>query len=254
VVAEQPLFPGGTAVSGLSVYPWEAADGICGGSPHMHLACTEAYVTVSGSGAVQTLTAAGCQETPLTAGTVVWFGPGTIHRAVNHDGNLRVVVVMQNSGLPEAGDAVFTFPPDVLADPDAYQRAATLAQPTDSAARGRRDLAVQGFLSLVEQVRSGDTEPLADFYRAAVALKRDRIDSWQRIWLTGPAEAARRTGEHLTALRAGRIDHLLNAGVRSATAPPEPDRAFGMCGRLDTYELGYPQGHTNQLAPRSKID
>jgi len=236
VVAEQPLFPGGTAVSGLSVYPWAAADGVCGGSPHLHLACTEAYVTVSGKGAVQTLTASGCQETPLTAGTVVWFGPGTIHRAVNHDGALRVVVVMQNSGLPEAGDAVFTFPPDVLADPAAYQRAAVLAEPSDAAARARRDLAVAGFLALVERVRQGDTEPLADFYRAAVALKRDHIESWQRIWLTGPAEAARRTAEHLSALRDGRIDHLLGAGVRTAAAPPE--QAFGMCGRLDTYRLG----------------
>jgi mannose-6-phosphate isomerase-like protein (cupin superfamily) len=238
MVAEQPLFPGGTAVSGLSVYPWEAADGVCGGSPHVHLACTEAYVTVSGNGAVQTLTASGCQETPLTAGTVVWFGPGTIHRAVNHDGHLRVVVVMANGGLPEAGDAVFTFPSDILADPAAYQRAAALTEPTDSAARIRRDTAVQGFRTLVERVRQGDTESLADFYRAAVALKRDRIESWQRIWLTGPAEAARRTAEHLTALRSGRIDHLLNADVRSAAAPAEPDRAFGMCGRLDTYPLG----------------
>jgi hypothetical protein len=42
-----------------------------------------------------------------------------------------VVAVMQNSGLPEAGDAVVTFPPDILADPVAYQRAYQLgsAQP-----------------------------------------------------------------------------------------------------------------------------
>lgn len=237
MVADEPLFPGGTAVSGLSVYPWAAADGLCGGSPHVHLACTEAYVTVSGNGAVQTLTASGFAETPLTAGTVVWFGPGTIHRAVNHDGQLRVVVVMQNSGLPEAGDAVFTFPPDVLAAPDAYRRAAVLDPPGDTAARERRDLAIQGFRTLAEHVRQGDTAPLADFYRAAVALKRDLVDSWQRIWLTGPAEASRRTGEHLSALRSGRIDHLLHAGVRGAAAPAERDRAFGMCGRLDTYAL-----------------
>lgn len=234
MVAEQPLFPGGTAVSGLSVYPWAAADGVCGGSPHVHLACTEAYVTVSGSGAVQTLTASGFRESPLVAGTVVWFGPGTIHRAVNRDG-LRVVVVMQNSGLPEAGDAVFTFPPDVLADPAAYRRAAVLTEPTEKAARTRRDLAVQGFLALAQRVRDGDTEPLADFYLAAVALKRDVVPDWERIWRDGPVEAVRRTDEHLAGLRAGRIDHLLRADVRSADAPPE--QAFGMCGRLDTYRL-----------------
>jgi mannose-6-phosphate isomerase-like protein (cupin superfamily) len=233
VVAEQPLFPGGTAVSGLSVYPWMAADGVRGGSPHVHLTCTEAYVTVSGSGAVQTVTASGFRETPLAEGAVVWFSPGTIHRAVNHDG-LRMVVVMQNSGLPEAGDAVFTFPPHVLADPAAYQQAAAPAL-TDGAARNRRDLAVRGFLMLAQQVRAGDTEPLADFYRAAVALKREHITAWEQIWRDGPAEAVRRTEEHLNALRAGDIDHLLLADVRSAVAPPE--QAFGMCGRLDTYPL-----------------
>lgn len=231
------MFPGGTAVSGLSVYPWSAEDGVCGGSPHAHLACTEAYVTVSGEGAVQTVTAAGFRETRLSAGTVVWFSPGTIHRAVNHDGELRIVVVMQNSGLPEAGDAVFTFPPDVLADPAAYRRAADLTVPTDAAARSRRDLAVAGFLALAKEVRRGNTEPLAGFYRAAVALKADRVGSWERIWRAGPVAAADRTGEDLAGLRAGRIDHLLAAGVRSAEAPEPAERAFGMCGRLDTYPL-----------------
>jgi hypothetical protein len=37
---------------------------------------------------------------------------------------------MSNAGLPEAGDAVFTFPPEVLADPEAYRAAATLPQPS----------------------------------------------------------------------------------------------------------------------------
>ncbi|HEX4702008.1 MAG TPA: cupin [Pseudonocardiaceae bacterium] len=235
MVAEQPLFPGGTAVSGLSVYPWTAADGIRGGSPHVHLACTEAYVVVAGTGAVQTLTMAGFKETPLFEGAVVWFSPGTIHRAVNEDGSLRVVVVMQNSGLPEAGDAVFTFPPHVLADPEVYHRNAALTESSDGAARARRDLAMRGFLQLAQQVRAGDTEPLADFYRAAVALKREHVAAWEQIWRDGPAEAVRRTDEHLSTLRAGDIDHLLRADVRSAAPPPE--RAYGMCGRLDTYSL-----------------
>ena len=51
----------------------------------------------------------------------MWFEPGTIHRLVN-GGGLELVVLMQNSGLPEAGDAVFTFPPAILDDPDAYAR------------------------------------------------------------------------------------------------------------------------------------
>lgn len=53
--------------------------------------------------------ASGPRQTPLAAGSVDWFTPGTIRRAVNHSG-LTVVVVMANAGLPEAGDAVMTFP------------------------------------------------------------------------------------------------------------------------------------------------
>ncbi|MFF8846268.1 cupin domain-containing protein [Streptomyces sp. NPDC015127] len=141
--------PGGVGISGLTVYDWEAADGLCGGTPHMHLVCSEAYVVIDGSGSVQTLTTCGFADTPLHPGDVVRFTPGTIHRLVN-DGGLRLVVLMQNSGLPEAGDAVFTFPAPVLADPHAYQAAAALTGDQAAAARRRRDLALEGFLALRE--------------------------------------------------------------------------------------------------------
>ena len=110
-------FPGGTALSGLAVYDWATEDGLCGGSPHLHTVCTEAYAVIGGTGSLQTLTRAGFQEVPLRAGSVVWFTPGTIHRAVNTDGSLRVLVVMANAGLPEAGEAVLTFPPEIVSDP-----------------------------------------------------------------------------------------------------------------------------------------
>jgi len=109
---EFPL-PGGIGVSHLRAYDWAAEDGVRGGSPHVHLACTEAYVVTGGRGAVQTLSAGGYAETPLEAGVIAWFAPGTVHRMVQDDG-LRVTVLMQNSGLPEAGDAVFTFPPQPI--------------------------------------------------------------------------------------------------------------------------------------------
>ena len=111
--AGRPGFPGGTAVSHLTVYDWPTPDGLAGGSPHLHTASGEGYVVVGGRGRLQTLSAAGAGEHPLAAGTVLWFTPGTVHRLVN-DGGLEIVVVMQNAGLPEAGDAVFTFPADML--------------------------------------------------------------------------------------------------------------------------------------------
>lgn len=58
---------------------------------------------------MQTLTTSGYEVTPLEPGTVAWFTPGTIHRLVNED-DLRITVLMQNNGLPEAGDAVLTLP------------------------------------------------------------------------------------------------------------------------------------------------
>ena len=45
----------------------------------------------------------------LRSGDVGLFTPGTIHRAIN-DGDLRVLVMKQNGGRPEAGDGVLMSP------------------------------------------------------------------------------------------------------------------------------------------------
>src|SRR6202042_786277 len=102
-------------------------------------------------------------------GVIAWFSPGTVHRAVNVDGALQVVVVMQNSGLPEAGDAVLTFPPEHLESPQSYRRAAKVENEDD--ARRRRDLAVEGYLALADAVAAGKPELLTEFYRQAVHLR-----------------------------------------------------------------------------------
>ncbi|MER5204115.1 cupin domain-containing protein [Streptomyces sp. NPDC002825] len=222
--------PGGVGISGLTVYDWEAADGLCGGTPHMHLVCSEAYVVISGTGSVQTLTTTGFADTPLHPGDVVWFTPGTIHRLVN-SGGLRLVVLMQNSGLPEAGDAVFTFPPRVLADPDAYQAAAALTGDPATAARRRRDLALDGFLAL----REGG---LREFHAAAHRLKSGLLDSWWIRWHDGALAAAETTGRQLDALKAGDLSHLDHGAVSRLERPEH--QLFGMCGRLHTYPLPNP--------------
>lgn len=220
-------FPGGVGVSGLRVYDWAADDGACGGSPHVHLACAEAYVVVGGAGAVQTLTWAGYAETPLAEGTVAWFTPGTVHRLINHDGRLRIVVIMQNSGLPEAGDAVFTFPPHVLAEPRAYHAAAAVDSPDD--ARRRRDLAIAGFAEL----RSGGPDALDGFLKTAAGLVAGHLDAFEQRWRSGALAAAETTGDHLAALRRGDLSHLRSGRVHRIA--PEP--RLGMCGHLDTYDV-----------------
>jgi mannose-6-phosphate isomerase-like protein (cupin superfamily) len=239
-VTSDPL-PGAVGLSHLAVYDSTAPDGEHGGSPHMHLSCTEAYVVQAGRGRIQTLAADGFAETPVEALDVVWFTPGVIHRIVN-DGDLEILVVMQNDGLPEAGDAVFTFPPEVLADPEAYARAAATGAPgtvyaaAESAAVARRDLAVRGFADLRAAVQRDGPEALEPFRAAALALVRARIPEWGARWREGALAAAQRTGEILEALQAGETRTLAEARVHRTHAGDDP-RRLGMCGRLATVDI-----------------
>jgi mannose-6-phosphate isomerase-like protein (cupin superfamily) len=230
-------FPGGTAVSWVRVYDWPTVDGLRGGSPHVHLTCTEGYVVVAGRGRLQTLGPDGFVEVPLSVGDVVWFTPGVIHRAVN-DGGLEVLVVMQNAGLPEAGDAVLTLPPDYLADPERYAQTVRLscpdrADPRDEpTARRRRDLAVEGFLVLRDALVAEGPSALDDFYAAATKLVAPRLAAWKRRWQEGPAAVVDETGRQLAALADGDRSHLRHGGVFSFSAPVE---RYGMCGWLTPY-------------------
>ncbi|PPS91268.1 cupin domain-containing protein [Streptomyces sp. MH60] len=231
-------FPAAVGVSRLTVYDWPTVEGLPGGgTPHLHLTCSEGYVVTAGRGAVQTLTTSGFEQTPLEPGTVAWFTPGTIHRLVN-DGGLEITVVMQNSGLPEAGDAVLTLPQDRLTDPDTYADAVHVPADLPEAeqariARARRDVATRRFLELREATENGDPEPLAAFQRAAAELVRPRLDAWERRWREGAHAAAQATRAQLDALRGEDAGHLTAARV-SATGPAARGR-FGMCGRLAVY-------------------
>ncbi|MCI2422549.1 cupin domain-containing protein [Saccharopolyspora sp. K220] len=231
-MTSQPMLPGGIGISRLRVYPWETDDGLHGGSPHVHLTCTECYLVQGGTGELHTLTQDGMRTVALAAGDAVWFTPGTIHRAVN-TGGLRVQVLMQNDGLPEAGDAVMTFPPEHLESPEAYAAAASLgdgdAAEREARARRRRDLAIVGFRDLV----AGGAAALEKFYAAATALVADRLDAWERVWRDRALAAAERTGAQIEALKRGDGTHLRDATVARIAAPAES--AFGMCGYLAPY-------------------
>jgi mannose-6-phosphate isomerase-like protein (cupin superfamily) len=230
--------PGGVGISRLCVYDTVTPDGLPGGTPHVHLCCTEGYVVTAGHGSVQTLSGQGYAEHELRPGAVVWFSPGTVHRLVN-GGGLEIVVVMSNSGLPEAGDAVLTFPPHVLADPDRYAAHADLpgggAPGTDPAkAYHRRDLAIEGFLRLRAEVERDGPRALVPFHTAAAALRRPLLDQWRTRWENGAFRAAQSTGVHLDALARGDATHLRGAHVSALPEPTEEGR-LGMCGLLNTY-------------------
>src|SRR5690606_4054047 len=138
-------FPGATGVTRLRVYDWPTADGLAGGSPHLHTASAAGHVVLGGRGAVQPPSGERYAAHELAEGALGWCPPGTVHRLVTEQ-DLEILVVMQNAGLPEAGDAVLTFPLEVLADPEAYARAAALPPwsageaVVAAAARARRDL------------------------------------------------------------------------------------------------------------------
>jgi mannose-6-phosphate isomerase-like protein (cupin superfamily) len=230
-----PLFPGGVAVSDLAVYDWEAVDGRCGGSPHLHTASSEGYVVVAGSGSVHTLSADGAAEHSLAPGDIVWFSPGTVHRLVN-EGGLRLLVVMQNSGLPEAGYAVLTFPAAVLDDPAAYAAAAALPAGAgrEAAARTRRDLAMQGYFELQDAVAADGPAALEALHARAARLVRPRVAEWRATWESTVAAETERTRTQLDALGEGVPGALGAASVVRATRHAG-ERGFGMCGRLATW-------------------
>jgi mannose-6-phosphate isomerase-like protein (cupin superfamily) len=238
-----PLLPGAIGLTHLRVYQAPAPDGRCGGSPHVHLACSEAYLVVAGRGAVQTLDAGGPAEIALEPGRLVWFTPGVIHRLTNLDGELEIVIPMQNAGLPEAGDAVLTMPQSVLADDRAYQRAAAASTPATpeqsdaalAAAHARRDMAVDGYVELLTRFEQQGPAALRVFLVRAAQLIAPQLPVWRRIWEQGPLAEARHTGRGLDALGRGDVEHLM-AGRVSQLEPVAP-RRLGMCGTLGTYQL-----------------
>ena len=236
--AAATAFPGATGLTVLDVYDWVAPDGRRGGSAHVHLASTEGYLVLSGAGELQTLSARGYAASPLRPGDCLWFTPGTIHRLVN-DGDLRLAIVMQNAGLPEHGDAVLTFPDGVLADPEAYARAATLAPEHGDAqlaqqAQQRAWLAVEGYLKLRDEVADRGPAALDDFFAAALRLAAPQVPDWRDRWQAGALATAELTGTHLDEVAEGVPGHLTEAGVWRAGHGADT-RGYGMCGRLTTY-------------------
>lgn len=232
--------PGAVGLSHLRAYDSEGPDGLRGGTPHLHTVCTEAYAVITGEGLVQTLTPEGFEETPLAPGTLAWFAPGTVHRLVNLDGRLELFVVMQNLGLPEAGDMVITFPAPVLADAEAYAGAAVLPPDerttagTGDAARQRRDLGVEGFLALRQAVEDDAKAAMTGLYERAAALVGPSLGRWHEVWEDGPSAVARSTGAQIAALGTGDVSHLLEARV-AAKAGEWDERRMGCCGTLGVY-------------------
>jgi hypothetical protein len=195
-------------------------------------------VVTGGSGEVHTLSMAGAAEHHLAAGSVVWFSPGTVHRLVNSD-RLTLTVIMSNAGLPEAGDAVLTFPRSILSDPERYQRHAVLPRDQDesvvaAAARRRRDLALEGYAELHAAVLREGPDALTEFHGAAAVLVRPHVERWKKIWVDTVRRQADATEQALGDLANGSAAPMAGAAV--ATGRQRSAEGYGMCGRLTTWE------------------
>ena len=231
--------PSAVGLTHLRVYDSQAPDGLIGGSPHVHFVCTEAYIIVGGQGYVQTLSADGFREVSLEPGKLVWFTPGTIHRLINQ-GKLEIQIIMQNAGLPEAGDFVLTFPEAILNASDAYFDAASLSPRGEvhtnsiGAAVRRRDLAVKGFMQLLEHYEREGPAALDRFYSAALRLIQPKLSDWHAVWERGPLAATQATAAQLEALSKGDVSHMHSSGVYALPFPND-ERRLGVCGTLGLY-------------------
>ncbi|MCA9882664.1 MAG: cupin [Anaerolineae bacterium] len=226
--------PGGTLMTHLRVYDTIAPDGQRGGTPHVHLICSEVYVTLQGSGQVELLDLSGTRTVDLTPGSALVFSPGTIHRLLNPNSDLQILVIMQNSGLPEHGDNVPTFPPHILDDASTFVQA--MRAPTLDDAYRRRDLAVEGFLALqsafAESEQAGK-KALSDFHTRAVRLMQPYFDRWADVVKAGPLTEAENTLHHLDALNTENTHHLQQA--RHQLIICAATERIGFCGHLSPY-------------------
>ncbi len=235
--------PGGTLVSRVAIYQSPSVDSQRGGTPHLHLACDEMYYVLSGEGAVELITSAGVARRRLAPGDAICFTPGTIHRAINGDGNLVVLVVMQNKGLPERGDAAVCFPRRVLADREAYQEAMKVDD--DATAERRRDLGVEGFLELkraFERSAADGREALDAFYHTAIDRTAHRYEDWERAVEEGPAAEVSRTRRTLERLKAGSTEPLQDGHFFGAATGSH--QGYGFCGRISAYHPSEESPHT----------
>ena len=231
-------FPGAVGLTHLQVYTTASIDGITGGSPHVHLASAEAYIPTAGYGEAHTFSAAGFQTHQLVPGRVVWFEPGVIHRLVNTSGTLEILAIMQNAGLPEAGDAVFTFPDEIMQDADRYQQEATLPASDTStrvdAALKRRDLAIQGFNELIA---SPDPAALDTFFHQAIARRAHLLQAWTELLHEGVEAEIELTRQRLAAI-GNDSTQLLHAARLASTGDARAEHTgVGMCGMLQQYAV-----------------
>ena len=226
--------PGATLVTRLKVYDTESPDGQRGGTPHFHLACTEMYFVLSGSGAVEIIDSNGFQKIDLPTHSAFLFSAGSLHRLLNPNRDMEILIVMQNSGLPERGDTVATFPDEILSDDLRYHkmmRAGSLAD-----ALNRRDRSVDGFLALKAAFARSQAEgrtALERVYSLGRARTASHHKEWYDVIAKGAFAEAQENLHQVIDITAGKLGHLFEA--RNFFIPAQHSNTVGFCGTLNRY-------------------
>ena len=229
-----PRMPGATLLTRLKVYDSVTPDGQRGGTPHFHFLCTEMYFVLNGTGAVELIDGQGFSRIDLMPHSALVFTPGTIHRLINPNGDLEILVVMQNSGLPERGDNIVCFTDEWLADKERYVEAMTIKTVED--AYCRRDRGVEGFLKLkaaFETDPEKGCEALRQIYQRASQLGASQKDEWSAVIKDGALADAETSMQRVELLKENEIDYLFEA--QHFLIEAKSYSTLGFCGHLDRY-------------------
>jgi len=221
----------GIGLTHLTVYDQRPApDGKMSGSPHVHAVTDEGYYVMSGRGAVELHDLEnGFRTVDLAPGRYLQFPPGTLHRLVNTD-HLVLLVVMGNAGLAERGDARIYFGKAVDDDPVEFDRLVGLAKAKGlEGALDRRDAAIRAYMGLVELWTKDQPAyymELARFIRVHMQAAARQVSSFGRAVEAGPMAWGQRFRKRLENLpggseEAGPVLHV-----------PSGSTTLGMCGVL----------------------
>jgi mannose-6-phosphate isomerase-like protein (cupin superfamily) len=230
--AELP-FPGASIGVRVKVYDSKAPDGKISGTPHVHLLCTELYFVLAGSGAVELIDDNGLHIVELNPYDILFFTPGTIHRLINPNRNLELLVVEQG-GFPEYGDSVICLPDEFLSDPVRYDRI-RMADTVEQAVR-RRNMAVEGFNQLRDSFEhnvADGRDSLARFYGRCHERTAHLYPVWEAAIQEGPVAEAQQCLDRLSELKKGSSRNLIATGFRVMSG--RSCEGIGYCGYIHKY-------------------
>ena len=241
----------GIGLTHLTVYDQRPApDGRMSGSPHVHAVTDEGYYVVSGKGRVELHDLKeGSRSVELLQGRYVQFPPGVLHRLVNED-RLVLLVVMGNAGLAERGDARIYFGQAVDEDPAEYAHLLGLAKAKGlEGALDRRDAAIRaygGLLELWAKDRPAYFRELERFIGVHMKAAAGMREGFAEAVEAGPVAWGERFLKRLRDLPAGRealspVIHL----------PPD-GTTLGMCGVLRPVTKLDPVGPGKDAGPARK--